>query len=97
MHLARGLFDVNEVDKWQMAMYIHGVAGSGKSTILSLLKDMYPPEKVGIVMSDAQTTFFDESLYDKWMILCMDADENTTWSRTRFNSCMYVCVCCVLY
>ena len=84
--MARAMFDVNEMDSWQVIFFLRGVAGSGKSTLLKLLGDFYPPERVGSLMSDAQTTFSDEHIIHCLVVLAMDADSTTTWSRTRFNS-----------
>jgi ABC-type multidrug transport system fused ATPase/permease subunit len=84
--MARSLFDVNEMDAWQAIFFLRGVAGSGKSTLLKLLCEFYPAHNIGSIMSDGQSTFFDEHLIDKLIVIAMDADSSTTWSRTRFNS-----------
>ena len=84
--MARGLFDVNELDGWQAIFFLRGVAGSGKSTLLKLLSEFYPAHNIGSIMSDGQRDFFDEHLIDKLLVIAMDADNSTTWSRTRFNS-----------
>ena len=78
--------DVRTLDDWQVALFIRGVAGSGKSTILKLLSYIYQRNDVGIMMSDGQSTFSDEHLVDKYIVLAMDLDKTTTFSQTRFNS-----------
>lgn len=82
----RLLFNVGDLDDWQVCLYIHGVAGSGKSTILRLLALFYEPSDVGYLMSDGQATFSDEHLYDKFMTLAFDVDKRTQFSVTRLNS-----------
>lgn len=82
----RMLYDVGFKDDWQVCLFIRGVAGSGKSTILKLLSMIYEPTDIGYLMSDGQTTFSDEHLYDKFMTLAMDVDKKMQFSMTRLNS-----------
>jgi energy-coupling factor transporter ATP-binding protein EcfA2 len=82
----RMLHDVGSLDDWQVCLYIRGVAGSGKSTILKVLAMFYESDSVGYLMSDGQSVFSDEHLYDKFMNLAMDIDKRTSFNVTRFNS-----------
>ena len=82
----RLLFDVGTLDDWQVTLYIRGVAGSGKSSILKTMAMMYEAGDVGYMMSDGQATFSDEHLYDKFIVMAMDLDRKTTFSATRINS-----------
>jgi hypothetical protein len=78
--------DVGSLDDWQICPFIRGVAGSGKSTILKLMKMMYEDHNVGTLMSDGQPTFSDEHLYDKFVVVAMDLDKEVQISGTRMNS-----------
>jgi phage/plasmid-associated DNA primase len=78
--------DVGSMDDWQICPFIRGVAGSGKSTILKIMKMMYEDHNVGALMSDGQPTFSDEHLYDKFMVVAMDLDKEVQISGTRINS-----------
>ena len=82
----RLLFDVGTLDDWQVTLYIRGVAGSGKSSILKTMAMMYEAGDIGYMMSDGQATFSDEHLYDKFIVMAMDLDRKTTFSATRINS-----------
>ena len=82
----RLLFDVGDKDDWQVTLYIRGVAGSGKSSILKTVAMIYETGDVGYMMSDGQPTFSDEHLYDKFIVMAMDLDKRTTFSATRINS-----------
>ena len=88
MHVMCGrlLHNVGTMDDWQICPFIRGVAGSGKSTILKVMKMMYEDNNVGALMSDGQPTFSDEHLYDKFMVIAMDLDKNVQISNTRINS-----------
>jgi hypothetical protein len=82
----RLLHEVGSLDDWQVTLYIRGVAGSGKSSILKTMGMMYEAGDVGFMMSDGQPTFCDEHLYDKFIVMAMDLDKRTTFSATRINS-----------
>jgi hypothetical protein len=82
----RMLHNVGSMDDWQVCLYIRGVAGSGKSTILKVLAMFYESDSVGYLMSDGQPIFSDQHLYDKFMNLAMDVDKKTSFNVTRFNS-----------
>jgi hypothetical protein len=82
----RLLHEVGALDDWQVTLYIRGVAGSGKSSILKTMGMMYEAGDVGYMMSDGQTTFSDEHLYDRFIVMAMDLDKTTTFSATRINS-----------
>jgi hypothetical protein len=82
----RLLHDVGTLDDWQVTLYIRGVAGSGKSSILKTMAMMYEASDIGFMMSDGQATFSDEHLYDKYIVMAMDLDKTTTFSATRINS-----------
>jgi len=82
----RLLHDVGMLDDWQVTLYIRGVAGSGKSTILKTMGMMYQACDIGYMMSDGQATFSDEHLYNKRIVMAMDLDKKTTFSATRINS-----------
>jgi hypothetical protein len=82
----RLLHEVGAMDDWQVTLYIRGVAGSGKSSILKTMGMMYEAGDVGYMMSDGQTTFSDEHLYDRFIVMAMDLDKTTTFSATRINS-----------
>ena len=82
----RLLHNVGALDDWQVTLYIRGVAGSGKSSILKTMAMMYEAGDVGYMMSDGQPTFCDEHLYEKNIVMAMDLDKTTTFSATRINS-----------
>ena len=82
----RLLHDVGTLDDWQVTLYIRGVAGSGKSSILKTMAMMYEAGDIGFMMSDGQATFSDEHLFDKYIVMAMDLDKKTTFSATRINS-----------
>lgn len=83
--LGRTVFPVGIVDQWQYIMYVKGVAGTGKSTLLQLAAKFYSPRDVGTLMSEGSRSFSVEHIYDKFVFYCYDADAKMNLSQTRFN------------
>lgn len=78
--------NVGDLDDWQVALFIRGVAGSGKSSILNVLKIIYEADDIGQLMSDGQKEFSDEHLYDRNVVMANDIDKRCNMSATRVNS-----------
>lgn len=57
-------FVLNQYDKWQVALFIKGEAGTGKSLIADLIKDIYGT-KVGVLGDSCQPNFPLGSLVQK--------------------------------
>jgi phage/plasmid-associated DNA primase len=87
--LGRTLHDIGTMDDWQLCLYVRGVAGSGKSTVLRLWSEVYPKHLVGFLADDSETTFSDQHLINARMICCLDVSKEFRMATTRFNS--YVC------
>ncbi len=47
--IGRWFFDMGDLDEWNVTPALIGLAGTGKSTIVTALKKAYPPEKVAFV------------------------------------------------
>ena len=82
----RMLHDVNSKDGWQVASYLKGVAGSGKSTWYRLVSRFYEAIDIGYLADDCETRFVDQHLIDSKMVLCLDVSSEFGLSTTRFNS-----------
>lgn len=55
--LGRCLYDLNKRDKWQVVLFFLGRAGTGKSTLLKLMKLLFDPAHVCYMSSNAQPAF----------------------------------------
>lgn len=84
--LGRLLYDVGEIDCWQILMFLKGVAGSGKSTIANLMKQIYPPDLVGTLSSNAEAKFGLAPLHDKKLIICPEVKDNFGISQGDLQS-----------
>lgn len=81
----RLLFDVGDMDNWQVFPFIKGTAGSGKSTWFDVFTRVYQHSDVGVMISQGRRDFCIEHLYDKYTFLCADVDNkltvpDTTWT-----------------
>ena len=83
--IGRMLFEIGNLDNWQYFPFCKGTAGSGKSTILRLAAKFYNDIDVGNLMSEGQTTFSIEHIYDKMVFFCYDVDDKMNFSLTRWN------------
>lgn len=70
--LGRLLYRLGELDKWQVILFVKGVAGSGKSTLGQMVKMWFDPSDVGILSNNAQTTFALADICDKQIYLCFE-------------------------
>ncbi len=83
--LGRLLHDVGSLDNYQMTPYVVGVGGSGKSSIFSKYSECYEKVDVGTIMDDVETTFTDQHLLDKLLVVGADVSSEIKVSTTRFN------------
>ena len=63
--LGRMFYEVGELDDWQVMLFIKGLAGTGKSTLLKLLERCYANEDVGVVSNNMEAKFGLAPLVDK--------------------------------
>ena len=70
--MGRCLYNLGEHDKWEVIMFIKGVAGSGKSTIGKILKEFYHPADIAILSSNIERKFGLAAIYDKLLFLCFE-------------------------
>jgi phage/plasmid-associated DNA primase len=72
----RLLYPLNFLDKWQVALFIEGVAGTGKSTIGQVLKEFFHAHDVGtLTCGNHEKRFGLSALYHKLMYMCFEARE----------------------
>lgn len=67
--LGRLLHETNDLDRWQVALVLRGVAQSGKSTIADFWRGFYEIEDIGILANTIETTFGWSPLSDKLIVI----------------------------
>jgi hypothetical protein len=85
--IGRCLYDVNELDGWQIVAFLLGQAGSGKSTILDkILKKFYESCDVGVLSNNMETKFGLQAFYDKLLFIAPEVKENFKLEQAEFQS-----------
>ena len=84
--LGRLLYDVGELDNWQVGVFIKGIAGSGKSTIATLMKSIFPKRMVGTLSSNIEEKFGLSSLHDKFIYVCSEVKKNFALDQGDWQS-----------
>jgi phage/plasmid-associated DNA primase len=83
--LGRLVFDVDQLDSFQFVPFFKGVAGSGKSTLILLVRNFYMETDCGSLESEhASKTFPLEHLYGKYFYSCIDVSPNHALACTTF-------------
>jgi hypothetical protein len=73
-------------DGWQMVMWFFGSAGSGKSTVIKALSEIYPSTEVGVLSNNMEDTFGLQDLYDKLVVVAPDVKQNFKLDEALFQS-----------
>ena len=76
MFLGRMLYDVGELDTWQVMPMFLGTAASGKSTIINLITYIYETENVGVMGNNFQRTFGLADIYDKFCFIAPEVKKD---------------------
>ena len=83
--MGKNAFDIGEIEKWQAIMYLLGMGGAGKSTILTkILQKWYEEDDVGIIPNNIEKQYGLKPHIKKKMVLApeMQGDcklEQTDW------------------
>lgn len=83
--MGRMLFSVNELDHWQVMLFVHGVPASGKSTICDVVAGFYSPEDVGEVATNIETVFGLAPIFNKKIGVAHDINEKLQIEQTVFQ------------
>mgnify|MGYP000458331077 CR=1 FL=1 len=84
--LGRLLHNVGKYDKWQVIPFFKGAAGTGKSTIGSIVKAFYNAGDVGILSNNIEKKFGLQNLLDKLMFVCLELKKNIQLDQAEFQS-----------
>ena len=84
--LGRLLYKVNAVDKWQVILFIKGVAQSGKSTIGKIAKLFFKAEDVAVMSSNIEQKFGLEPISNMMLFICFEVTKAWSLPRSDFQS-----------
>jgi hypothetical protein len=83
--IGRLFFNLGELDNWQVALFLEGVAGSGKSTITKIVKRVYETCDVGVLSNNIEKTFGLSSLKDKLLFLAPEIKGDLRLEQSEFQ------------
>lgn len=83
--IGRLFFHLGELDNWQVALFLEGVAGSGKSTITKLVKKFYEVCDVGVLSNNIEKKFGLSSLKDKLLYLAPEIKGDLCLEQSEFQ------------
>ncbi len=83
--VGRLFFDLGELDNWQVALFLEGIAGSGKSTITKLVKKFYETADIGVLSNNIEKTFGLGALKDKLLILAPEIKGDFKLEQSEFQ------------
>lgn len=83
--LGRCLYNL---DNWQVAGYLKGLAGTGKSTTVTMVQKFYEPDNIAVLSSTAmQETFELQAITEQtYVITCPEVKEDFHLSRAEFQN-----------
>lgn len=85
--IGRFLYEVGELDDWQVLAFLLGKAKSGKSTIVGgVCKEIFDPQDVGTLSNNGEKKFALSALYNKFAFVAPEVKENCSLEQTEFQS-----------
>lgn len=83
--VGRLFYDLGELDNWQVALFLEGVAGSGKSTVTKIVKKFYEVCDVGVLSNNIEKKFGLSSLKDKLIYLAPEIKGDLCLEQSEFQ------------
>lgn len=85
--LGRLLYDLNDLDHWQVIPFMKGIASSGKSTItLKVCKEFYQDIDVGVLSNNIETKFGISQFVDKLVFVAPEIKSDLKIEQAEFQS-----------
>ena len=85
MLLGRMLYNVGDMDNWQVIPFLLGAGGTGKSTINNIVRMFYEHEDVGIMGNNYQKTFGLADIYDKFAFIAPEIKRDWGIDQAEFQ------------
>jgi Family of unknown function (DUF5906) len=80
-------FDVGDIDSWQIIPFLKGIAGSGKSTLITkVFKKFYESDDVRTLSNNVERKFGLSSIYDGFMFIAPEVKGDLCLEQAEFQS-----------
>ncbi len=85
--IGRLMYEVNELDSWQVIPYLKGQASSGKSTILlNVCRFLYDTGDVGVLSNNLERKFGIAAFADKFLFVAPEIKSDLQLEQAEFQS-----------
>jgi len=85
--IGRLIYEVNELDGWQVVPFLKGAASSGKSTILTrVCQSIYERDDVGTLSNNIERKFGLSAIYDKMIFIGPEIKADIQLEQAEFQS-----------
>jgi hypothetical protein len=82
----RMLYAAGKMDDWQTALFVKGQAGTGKSTLLTIIKEFFQESDVGVLSNNIEKKFGLEPLCTKMALFCFEVKNNFGLDQSDLQS-----------
>lgn len=84
--IGRMLYNMGDKDQWQVALFLYGIGGTGKSTLIKIISEFYKDTDIAVLANNAQADFGLETIYDCWMWTCPEVKANFSIDQATIQS-----------
>lgn len=73
-------------DRWQVVLFVRGIAGSGKSTLAQIIRSFYPPTCITTLSSNIEAKFGLSAIYKGLVCVCAEVREDFGLDQAEWQS-----------
>lgn len=85
--LGRLLYEVNELDGWQVIPFLQGLAATGKSTVLNhVCRNFYDRNDIGVLSNNIEKKFGISAFSDKYLFIAPEVRGDLGLDQAEFQS-----------
>ena len=85
MFIGRMLYNIGDLDNWQVILMLLGTGGTGKSTIHNVIKSFYDEDDVAVIGNNFQTTFGMADIYNKFVFIAPEIKRDWKIDQAEFQ------------
>lgn len=87
--LGRALYTCGDLggENWHVAVLLLGYSGTGKSTLLKLLRKFFKVENIGVLSNNIERQWAMSSLVDKDVVIGYEIGSDFKWDEHEFKQC----------
>lgn len=79
------LYEIKELERWQILPFLNGIAGSGKSTIIEVIRSFFESKDVGVMENTIEEKFGLAPICDKYIFVAPEIKKNFSLDQALFQ------------